>query len=61
MLKEQTGKRPILIIDACNRLADQDDETLKQLQRLAKDEADMKRLLIVFVSSEESALKTLFS
>jgi hypothetical protein len=61
MLKEETGKRPILIIDAYNRLADQDYETLKQLQRLAKDEADMKRLLIVFVSSEGLAPKTLFS
>jgi hypothetical protein len=64
ILQEETGKRPVLIIDACNKLAEQEGQvptTLNQLQELAKVEADLKRLLIVFVSSEGSAPKTLFS
>lgn len=50
--KKTHGRPPILIIDDINRLAQRHPKELEVLQDDAKDWADTKQLIIVFVSSE---------
>eukprot|EP01111_Echinosteliopsis_oligospora_P011630 TRINITY_DN3884_c0_g1_i4.p1 TRINITY_DN3884_c0_g1~~TRINITY_DN3884_c0_g1_i4.p1 ORF type:complete len:372 (+),score=47.72 TRINITY_DN3884_c0_g1_i4:78-1193(+) len=57
--KERHNRPPVLIIDNINRLAEKSPRMLTQLQQLAKDHADKKDLIIVFVTSEGKAPRML--
>jgi hypothetical protein len=54
--KEWQGRTPVVIIDNVNRLT---HESLVDLQRFAKDCADSKTLVMIFVTSEEQTLRIL--
>jgi archaellum biogenesis ATPase FlaH len=56
--KENNGRTPVVIIDNVNRLS---DDNLLDLQRFAKDCADQKALVVIFVTSETNVLRVLQS
>lgn len=51
----------MLVIDNINRLAVKAPQLLEELQDFAKDRADEKELIVVFVSSEGNAPRFLQS
>lgn len=61
MMKEKSGNRPVLVIDACNHLeaTSKGSEFLRAVQNWAKVQADMNGMNVIFVSSEGKAPRTL--
>jgi KaiC/GvpD/RAD55 family RecA-like ATPase len=63
ILTKKTGKRPVLVIDACNNLEKEPGglSILENLQDFAKEQADKNEILVIFVSSEGKAPQTLLT
>ena len=51
------GRPPVIVYDNVNQLMDQDPKILDILQDGAKINADERKYVVVFVSSEDSVLK----
>jgi hypothetical protein len=60
---KKTGKRPVLVIDACNNLEKEpgDSSILENLQDFAKELAEKNEILVIFVSSEGKVPQTLLT
>jgi hypothetical protein len=62
ILTKKKGKLPVLVIGACNNLEKKAGlSILENLQDFAKEQADKNEILVIFVSSEGKAPRTLFT